>query len=120
MERLRKRKLRGGKRDTEDARGDDALTKGWRVELTAASRALAIRWVRAARDGLDGTHRHSSPQVVSIRYVYLSLLLRPVLETLTQTFTNCTSRQDVLNGRLGTHPGGIDPWQPNSEHADQN
>lgn len=51
---MRKRKLRGGKQDIAGSKDDDARTKDWRVELTAASRALALRWVRAAREGLDG------------------------------------------------------------------
>lgn len=54
MERLRKRKLRGGKQDIAGAQEDNARTKDWIVELTAASKALALRWVRAAREGLDG------------------------------------------------------------------
>lgn len=51
---MRKRKLRGGKQDIASTKEDDAHTKDWRVELNAASRALALRWLRAAREGLDG------------------------------------------------------------------
>lgn len=52
---MRKRKLQGGKQDIAGAKEDyDSRTKDWKVELTAASRALALRWLRAAREGLDG------------------------------------------------------------------
>lgn len=51
---MRKRKLRGGKQEIAGAKEDDARTKDWRVELNAASKALALRWLRAAREGLDG------------------------------------------------------------------
>lgn len=51
---MRKRKLQGGKQDIAGTKEDDSRTKDWIVELNAASRALAIRWLRAARQGLDG------------------------------------------------------------------
>lgn len=51
---MRKRKLQGGKQDIAGTKEDDSRTKDWIVELNAASKALAIRWLRAARQGLDG------------------------------------------------------------------
>lgn len=54
VEGMRKRKLQGGKQDIAGTKEDDSRTKDWIVELNAASKALAIRWLRAARQGLDG------------------------------------------------------------------
>lgn len=51
---MRKRKLQGGKQDIAGTKEEDPRTKDWIVELNAASRALALRWLRAAREGLDG------------------------------------------------------------------
>lgn len=51
---MRKRKLQGGKQDIAGTKVEDPRTKDWIVELNAASRALALRWLRAAREGLDG------------------------------------------------------------------
>lgn len=57
VERMRKRKLQGGKQDIAGTKEEDPRTKDWIVELNAASRALAVRWLRAAREGLDGKFR---------------------------------------------------------------
>lgn len=54
VEGMRKRKLQGGKQDIAGTKEEDPRTKDWIIELNAASRALALRWLRAARDGLDG------------------------------------------------------------------
>lgn len=54
VEGMRRRKLRGGKQDIAGAKEEDPRTKDWIVDLNAASRALALRWLRAARQGLDG------------------------------------------------------------------
>lgn len=54
VEGMRKRKLQGGKQDIAGTKEEDARTKDWIVELNAASKALALRWLRAARQGLDG------------------------------------------------------------------
>lgn len=54
VERLRQHKLKGGKQDIAGTQEDHPRTKDWIVELSVASRALALRWVRAAREGLDG------------------------------------------------------------------
>lgn len=54
---MRKRKLQGGKQDIAGTKEEDPRTKDWIVELNAASRALAVRWLRAAREGLDGKCR---------------------------------------------------------------
>ena len=57
VEAMRKRKLQGGKQDIAGAKEDvDSRTKDWKVDLTAASRALALRWLRAARERLEGEH----------------------------------------------------------------
>ena len=52
---MRKRKLQGGKQDIAGTKVEDPRTKDWIVELNAASKALALRWLRAAREGIDGT-----------------------------------------------------------------
>ncbi|CAM9426180.1 unnamed protein product, partial [Ectocarpus fasciculatus] len=57
VERMRKRKLQGGKQDIAGKKEEDPRTKDWIVELSAASKALAVRWLRAAREGLDGKFR---------------------------------------------------------------
>lgn len=54
VEGMRKRKLQGGKQDIAGTKQEDSRTKDWIVELNAASRALALRWLRAAREGIDG------------------------------------------------------------------
>lgn len=54
VEGMRKRKLQGGKQDIAGTKQEDPRTKDWIVELNAASRALALRWLRAAREGIDG------------------------------------------------------------------
>ncbi|CAM9444697.1 unnamed protein product, partial [Hapterophycus canaliculatus] len=53
VEGMRRRKLQGGKQDIAGTKEEDPRTKDWIVELNAASRALALRWLRAARQGLD-------------------------------------------------------------------
>mmetsp|Transcript_751 Transcript_751/g.1598 ORF Transcript_751/g.1598 Transcript_751/m.1598 type:complete len:1761 (+) Transcript_751:28-5310(+) len=60
-ERMRKRKLEGGKAkiagmDDVDA-GQEELKKKWEVELNAASKALAIRWLRLGRDSVGKKFR---------------------------------------------------------------
>ncbi|GMH75260.1 hypothetical protein TL16_g06700 [Triparma laevis f. inornata] len=60
-ERMRKRKLEGGKAkiagmDDVDA-GQEEMKKKWEVELNAASKALAIRWLRLGRDSVSKKFR---------------------------------------------------------------
>lgn len=54
VERMRKQKLRGGKQAVAGAQQKQPLSKDWKVDLNAASRALALRWLRAARERLEG------------------------------------------------------------------
>lgn len=82
---MRKRKLRGGKQDIAGSKDDDAPTKDWRVELTAASKALALRWVRAAREGLDG----KSTFLFLLRLLFSSMLMRRVLLSIARTIGVC-------------------------------
>ena len=79
VEAMRKRKLQGGKQDIAGAKEDnDSRTKDWKVELTAASRALALRWLRAAREGLDGEHSCGSDVGYTVAIIHTCLVvLRP-------------------------------------------
>ena len=93
---MRKRKLRGGKQDIAGAKeDDDSRTKDWKVELTAASKALALRWLRAAREGLDGEHFYRSD--ISCVILFLPLKnCKPLF--LVQTNWNCTGMVAVVKG----------------------
>lgn len=51
---MRKQKLRGGKQAVAGAQEKQSLSKDWKVDLNAPSRALALRWLRAARERLEG------------------------------------------------------------------
>jgi len=66
-ERMRKRKLDGGKQKIAGVKVVDkeaeAREKKWEVELNAASTALAIRWVRMARDSVSSRFRNRGEEL---------------------------------------------------------
>ena len=51
---MRERKARAGKKKRADSDDDDDPSIHWRVDLTQASRALAIKWIWKARDLRNG------------------------------------------------------------------
>jgi hypothetical protein len=55
VERLRKIKLKKGRRKVR-GQGDDPMRDreaGWEVKMSAASRAIGLRWLRMARDSVE-------------------------------------------------------------------
>jgi hypothetical protein len=66
-EKMRKRKLDGGKdkiagMENIDKEGEERAKK-WEVELTAASKALAIRWLRQGRDSVSKKFRQRGEEL---------------------------------------------------------
>ncbi|CAM9801782.1 unnamed protein product [Chrysoparadoxa australica] len=60
VEKMRARKLRGGKQDIAGAGNKanaDPRTADWKVKLSQASRALALRWLNLAKDSISSRFR---------------------------------------------------------------
>lgn len=72
---MRKQKLRGGKQAVAGAQEKQPPSKDWKVDLNAASRALALRWLRAARERLEGVSnddmkRSNSWPILAVSWLY--------------------------------------------------